>query len=87
MHVSDEDLILHYYGEPTSRPGIEQHLVSCPDCRAEFARLEHVLAMVDAQPIPEPPAGFERDVWARLQPALRCGSARTGRQAPSRIGA
>jgi hypothetical protein len=70
MHVSDEDLILHYYGEPTGNPGIERHLAACPECRAELTRLEHVLAMVDAQQAPEPRAGFERDVWARLQPAL-----------------
>jgi hypothetical protein len=69
MHVSEEDLILHYYGE-TDGVEVEQHLVSCAMCRAELARLQQVLALVDEQDVPEPSPGFERTVWARLEPQL-----------------
>jgi hypothetical protein len=69
MHVSEEDLILHYYGE-TDGVEVEQHLASCAMCRSELARLQQVLALVDEQDVPEPSPGFERTVWARLEPQL-----------------
>lgn len=70
IHVTDDDLILHYYGEPTGDPRVEQHLASCAHCRDEFARLSQTLAIVEAHPVPDPATGFERNVWARLAPAL-----------------
>ena len=69
MHVSEDDLILHYYGEG-ERPEVERHLTTCAECRQELDRLRRVLALVDDQPIPEPPPAFERSVWARLEPQL-----------------
>ena len=70
MHVSEDDLILHYYGEGDNDGKIAGHVSVCPDCQNEFARLGRVLALVDAQPVPEPSPSFERQVWARLQPQL-----------------
>jgi hypothetical protein len=72
MHLKDDDLILHYYGETTGdeEARAEQHLAVCEGCRDAFERLRQVLAMVDAQEVPEPGPAFEREVWARLQPAL-----------------
>jgi hypothetical protein len=55
----------------------ESHLASCAACRQELARLQHVLGAVDSSVLAavEPPDGFERTVWARLEPNLR-GQAR-----------
>jgi hypothetical protein len=69
MHVSEDDLILHHYGEG-ERAEVERHLTTCAECRQQLDRLRQVLALVDEQPIPEPPPAFERSVWARLQPQL-----------------
>lgn len=69
MHASEDDLILHFYGEG-DRAEIERHLTQCEECRREFDRLRQVLALVDEQPIPDPSPAFERQVWARLQPEL-----------------
>ena len=69
MHASEDDLILHYYGEG-ERAEVERHLTTCAECRQQLDRLRQVLALVDEQPIPEPPPAFERSVWARLQPQL-----------------
>lgn len=68
-HLSEEVLILEYYGESESR-AVEEHLASCAACRAEFDRLRQVLLLVDSQQVPELPPDFERQVWARLAPAL-----------------
>jgi hypothetical protein len=70
MHVTEEELILHYYGEKDARAGVDQHLASCAACRESFARLRDTLALVDADPVPDPGPAFERRVWARLEPQL-----------------
>jgi hypothetical protein len=72
-HVTEEDLILHYYGESVDERPVEQHLHTCGRCRTEFERLKRVLALVDADglsPADPPGPAFEREVWARLEPQL-----------------
>jgi anti-sigma factor RsiW len=71
-HVTDDDLILHYYGElsATDRARLAEHLRTCQACAAAEARLRETLGVIDDVPAPEPEAGFERMVWARLEPAL-----------------
>jgi hypothetical protein len=79
-HVTDDELILHYYGELSAadRARLGEHLQTCRACAAEDARLRQALGVLDDVPVPEPEAGFERIVWARLEPAL------TRREAPWR---
>ena len=69
-HLTEETLILQYYGEADDAASVEQHLAACAHCRVEFERLRRVLALVDVQDVPEPAPGFERQVWARLAPEL-----------------
>jgi hypothetical protein len=71
-HLTEEDLILHYYGELQSDDAahVAGHLRECTACRGAFTKLQRVFAMVDAAPEPALSDGFERIVWARLQPAL-----------------
>ena len=72
-HLTDDDLVLHYYGE---LPGAEEqrtatHLSECAGCRRELTRLQRVLGAIDEAALaPELPEGFERTVWARLEPNL-----------------
>jgi hypothetical protein len=77
MHLKDDDLVLHYYGEldVPAEVAATAHLADCQACRASYATLQRVLAEVEAAPEPVLPEGFERTVWARLEPQL---SARTG---------
>ena len=71
LHLTDDDLILHYYGEtPASAGAAAEHLAQCGTCGAAYARLQQVMAAVEQSRPPEPPDGFERVVWARLQPDL-----------------
>jgi predicted anti-sigma-YlaC factor YlaD len=75
MHLNDESLILHYYGElpPAEESAVEGHLAACAACRTSYGRLQRVLAVVDTAPVPELPPGYEQDVWARLQQRLPAG--------------
>ena len=71
-HLNEDDLALHYYGEMDAGEEAHAgaHLADCARCRASYATLQRILAAVDADVVPEPREGFERTVWARLQPAL-----------------
>jgi hypothetical protein len=78
MHLHEDDLVLHYYGEldVVSAGRSERHLAECDDCRASFTRLQRVMAAVDMMPEPTLPDSFERTVWARLAPQLSLDVAR-----------
>ena len=72
LHLHDDDLVLHYYGEmpAADERRAESHLSACAECQASYARLQRVMAFVDSAPAIEAVPGFERTVWARLEPAL-----------------
>jgi hypothetical protein len=69
-HLSDQDLILHYYGETEDPAPVERHLDACSHCRAAYGALERVLNVVDSIPVPERGATYESDVWRRVQPLV-----------------
>jgi len=77
-HISDEDLLLDYYGEATPEQHAEMraHVETCAECQALDRELRAVLALVDSEPVPDAPPGFEREMWARLEP-LVSGFSRT----------
>jgi hypothetical protein len=72
-HLSDEQLILHYYGEagdaatPAESLAAEQHLEGCPDCRAHYSALVRVLNVVDSLPVPERAENYGAQVWSRIE--------------------
>ncbi len=71
-HLSEDELILHYYGE-TDRADegrVASHLASCEECRFANQQLRRVMTLVDSAAPVEAPLGFERTAWARLEPAL-----------------
>ena len=61
-HLTDEDLILHFYGEggPSEERRIDDHLAACSECRQAWTELGETLKLVDAAKVPEPGEGFER---------------------------
>ena len=79
-HLTEEQLILHYYGEDQSEAAaeaapfdalaIEQHLEECGDCRTLYGSVQRVLNIVDSFPVPETPADYGAQVWQRIEPKL-----------------
>ena len=71
-HPSEDDLILRFYGEgdAAGEAAIASHLRGCAACRDLWEELGRTMQLVDRAGIPEPPLGFERVMWARVQPAL-----------------
>jgi predicted anti-sigma-YlaC factor YlaD len=64
-------LIQHYCGDagPAEAAGIDAHLAECADCGRVWEEIAQALTMVD-QNVPDPPAGFERVMWARVHQTL-----------------
>ncbi len=69
-HLSEEQLVLHYYGEPVEEP-VDAHLAGCEACRDEYRRLQRLLNTVDSAPVPERPLDYGAAVWQRISPQVR----------------
>src|SRR5579864_1578634 len=69
-HLSEEQIVLHYYGDTEEASEVERHLAACPDCRAEFARVQSMLQQIEPLEVPEPAAGFEEKTWLNLRDHL-----------------
>ena len=70
-HLSQDEFVLSYYGDPELGSDRREHLQRCAECRAELAGLAAVLDRVTPIEAPEPDAGYEARVWDRLQWRLR----------------
>lgn len=70
-HFSQEEFILHYYGEPELGADRSEHLAQCQACAGELAALAAVLEQVTPVDVPEPGDDYEARVWDRLQWRLR----------------
>ena len=70
-HLSQEEFVLTYYGEPELGAARRAHIDACEACRGELAQLARVLDQVTPLAVPEPSAGFEERVWDRVQWRLR----------------
>ncbi len=69
-HLSDDDLVLHYYGEDGVTPGARDHVAACGPCRDRLAALERALSAIAAAPVPERGDSYGREVWDRIRPQL-----------------
>ena len=68
MHLSDEDLVLIYYGEQAE--GV--HLAECAEGRERMAGLARDLPLLtEEMPVPDRDADYGRWVWFRLRPKLQ----------------
>lgn len=78
-HLTQDEFVLTYYGEPSLGDDRRAHLESCEHCRTELASLASVLDRVTPIDVPEPADDYEARVWDRLQWRMRGGQQRTKR--------
>jgi hypothetical protein len=69
-HLSEEQLILLYYGEEPDAPGAEMHLDECAECRELYGSLQRVLNVVDTLPVPARSPEYGAEVWQRIEHRL-----------------
>jgi hypothetical protein len=65
-HLSEDDLILIYYGEPGAPDGAHSHLAECGPCKAAADSLARTLDLCNEWSVPTPDAGFERRIERRV---------------------
>ena len=69
-HMTEEELIAYREGVTAERAGIAEHLAACEECRAEFEKIEAVLAALDTLPVPDPGEDYGWRVWQHIAPRL-----------------
>jgi len=70
-HLTEEEMIEHYYSEDLYKADAEIHLQACKQCSQSYAELGKLLGSVRA---PEPPArssDYGDQVWRSIQGALQ----------------
>jgi hypothetical protein len=71
---SDEDLILHHYGEHPEPAAVAARLAASPAAARRYEELRRALAMAAEEwTAAEPAGGYEAELWARLRPRLAPG--------------
>ncbi|HUK87698.1 MAG TPA: hypothetical protein VLT85_08550 [Terriglobales bacterium] len=69
-HLSEEQLVLYYYGEEEGRRPAEAHLQGCAECRRQLEGLKSMLDAVEAPPLPERGEQYGAEVWDRIRAHL-----------------
>jgi hypothetical protein len=64
-HCTDDDLVLHYYGEADCGP----HLAGCDACALQYRELRELLGAVPAD-VPARGDHYGLEVWHRVRPRL-----------------
>lgn len=82
-HLSEEQLVLHYYGEGPDRESVAQHLEECAACRANHLALRRVLGAVSTLPVPERAEDYGAEVWRQVRPRIARESASARRFTPA----
>jgi hypothetical protein len=69
-HLSEEEIVLHYYGDAEGEEEVRRHLSECSACRGEFDRVQKLLQQIEPTEVPEPPQFFEEKTWLNLRDRL-----------------
>ena len=69
-HLSEEQIVLHYYGDAEREEEVGRHLSECTACQAEFGRVKALLEQIEPTEVPEPPEFFEEKTWLNLRDRL-----------------
>lgn len=65
-HMSEEQLVQHYYGDDENRAVVARHLESCEQCRTALSQLSSLLGALKSVQSPEPLHGFEERMWHKV---------------------
>jgi hypothetical protein len=72
-HITDEELVLHYYGEGGDTVSLTRHLESCAQCAGAYEALSRTLTSVTSPVPPEPGAALSTDIWRHVSERVARG--------------
>jgi hypothetical protein len=70
IHLTEEQLVFHYYGEDGETLATERHLEECEQCRALYGSLQRTLNVMGSMPAPERGPDYGAQVWRRIEAKL-----------------
>src|ERR1041385_6703295 len=69
-HLTEEQLVLYYYGEEGGEDAAAQHLAGCDACREHYGTLQRLLNVLDGVPVPERSPEYGAEVWRKVESQL-----------------
>jgi hypothetical protein len=66
-HLTEEQLVAHYYGDLDAAGEAREHLIDCAQCSSQFDMMRRVLQLVKDAPVPERGEEYGTEVWNRLR--------------------
>lgn len=67
QHLTEEQLVEHYFHDGDTPATVQEHLRRCPACASSFEGIQRVLALVREAPVPDRGPGYSDQVWNRLR--------------------
>jgi len=69
-HYTEDDLILHHYGEYRRHAEVERHLQECVSCAATYREIAMTLSLIVEPEMPERDDRYGLEVWQRIRHQL-----------------
>ncbi len=69
-HPAEDDLVLHFYGDPARDPGVAAPRQPCPAGAAPDSGLVAALSLVPQDEVPDRGERYGLEVWQRIRPAV-----------------
>jgi hypothetical protein len=69
-HLTQEQTVLHFYGDAEDSGQVARHLSDCAECRAEFDRVSALLTQIGPLEVPDPHESFEQKTWLNVRDRL-----------------
>jgi hypothetical protein len=69
-HLTEEQIVLHCFGDAENGTQINQHLSECSECREAFDQVKAMLVSIEPTPVPEPHETLEQKMWLKLRDRL-----------------
>jgi len=82
-HLSEEQLILYYYGEESAEAAAQEHIAACAACREMYGALQRVWNALDGVAVPERSPEYGAEVWRKIEHRLPVGQTVVVRRLPT----
>jgi hypothetical protein len=69
-HLTEDQLVLHYYREQDAPAEAEAHLAECGTCHASYEALCRTLNALRDMPVPERGPDYGAKVWQQVRPKM-----------------
>lgn len=69
-HLTEERLVMHYFGDDPAPEQAARHIAECAACRAEYESIKQTMLVVDALEVPVRDERYAAEVWSSVRKSL-----------------